>query len=241
MLSREPFEVADGRLLPVVMKGLRGDLHGCSSTAHRPYALVMATRSSDGGPARPAATGARASAGGARASGGVGNQARVVAWVASLIVTDQPTPWLVGDARLIALGGETGLAVDDVGALTDRDGVVVIQAKGRLQLSTKRASAFGGAVDQVVRQFIDGVPAGDSTRPLDEQRDRLVIVGDGRSSQPIKELAKVTERLRTLPAAMPVSSAATNPDQRRALATLLRHVQESWIRVSSTPPSDEDP
>ena len=39
---------------------------------------------------------------------------------------------------------------------------------------------------------------------------------------------------------MPVPSVATNPDQRRALATLLRHVQESWTTIFSTPPSDEE-
>lgn len=200
----------------------------------------MDARESGGGGRRSVPPSARASAGGARTSGGAGNQARVAAWLGSLIIADQPAPWLPGDARVIALGGETGLAVDDVGALTDRDGLLAIQAKGRLQLSTQRTSAFRGAVDQVVRQFIDGVPAGDRTRPVDEQRDRLVIAGDGRSSQPIKELAAVTERLRTLPSALPLSSVATNADQRRALATLLSHVRDSWTMASSTPPSDEE-
>lgn len=189
---------------------------------------------------RLASAGGRASAGGARTSGGVGNQARVAAWVASLILANQPPRWLVPDARLIALGGETGLAVDDVGALTDRDGIVVIQAKGGLQLSKLRTSEFARAVDQVVCQFIDGVPAGDRSRPVDDQRDRLVIAGDGRSSRAIKELATVTERLRTLPSTVPLSSVSTNANQDRALATLLSHVRESWTAMSSSDPSDEE-
>jgi hypothetical protein len=189
---------------------------------------------------RTAASGARASAGGARASGGVGNQARIAAWVGSLILADQPPKWLIGDARLIALGGETGLAVDDVGALTDRDGLLLIQAKGRLQLSSRPTSEFARAVDQVVRQFIDGVPTSSGRRPIDEQRDRLVIAADGRSSVPIKELATVTNRLRTLPAARPISSVATNARQKRALTTLLSHIRESWTATSSSDPSDEE-
>lgn len=185
-------------------------------------------------------TGARASAGGARASGGVGNQARVAAWLAALIVAEQPAPWLSGNDQLVALGGETGLAVDDVGGLTDQDGLLAIQAKGRLHLATQETSALRAAVDQVVRQFIDGVPTEDGgNRGVDAQRDRLVIAGDGRSSQAIKELEVVTERLRTLPSAMQLSTVATNTDQRRALDMLLSLTRTSWTAATSSPPSDE--
>jgi hypothetical protein len=151
-------------------------------------------------------------------------------------------PWLAGAARLVAVGGETGLPVDDVGALTDSNGFVVIQAKGRLTLSRQRTAALADAVDQVVRQFLDGVPDGDSdsTRPVDEVRDRLVIAGHGRSSQPIRELGKVTMRLRTLPSAVPMSSAATNQVQARGLTTLIAHIRHAWRTATSTNPSDED-
>jgi hypothetical protein len=131
--------------------------------------------SSQGSQVHPAPSAARASAGGARASGGIGNQARVTAWIGSLILANQPTPWLLDDSRLIAVGEETGLAVDDVAALTDRDGFIVIQAKGRLRLSKRRTSEFAKAVDQIVCQFISGVPDGNGRRPIDERRDRLVI------------------------------------------------------------------
>lgn len=189
---------------------------------------------------RPSAGGPRASAGGARAAGGVANQARVTAWLASLIVAHQPAPWFVGQVDLVAVGGETGLAVDDVGAVTDRDGLVVIQAKGRLVLSTQRTSAFADAVQQVVQQFLSGVPDGDRTRPVDEGMDRLVIAGDGRSSRPIKELGAVCARLRTMPLAMPLSSAATNEVQARGLEILLSQVRAAWVASTSTEPADED-
>jgi hypothetical protein len=70
---------------------------------------------------------ASGSAGGARAAGGIDNQARVAAWLTSLVVTDQPVPWLPDGARVEAVGGDTGLAMDDVGALSDRGGLVAIQ------------------------------------------------------------------------------------------------------------------
>ena len=200
----------------------------------------MRNGSSQGAEPRAASSSAaRASAGGARASGGVGNQARVAAWLGSLILANQPTPWLV-DTPLIAVGGETGLAVDDVAGLTDREGFILIQAKGRLQMSNRRTSEFAKAVDQVVCQFIYGVPTGNGSRPIDERRDRLVIAGDGRSSAAIKELAIVTGRLRALPAVMPIPSAAKNARQQRALATLVNHVRESWIASSLSHPSDEE-
>jgi hypothetical protein len=170
----------------------------------------------------------------------VGNQAGVAAWIASLIVADQPAPWLPGDAGLVAVGGETGFPVDDVGALTESNGLVVIQAKGRLVVSSQRTSAFAEAVNQIVRQFLDGVSDGDNTRPVDEGRDRLVIAGDSRSSQPIRELGKVTARLRTLPSAVPMTSAATNEVQGRGLATLIAHVRYAWTAATSTDPSEED-
>lgn len=130
--------------------------------------------------------------------------------------------------------------MDDVGALTDVEGVVVIQAKGRLELSKQRTSAFGDAADQIVHQFLTGVPHGDRTRPVDEALDRLVIAGDNRSSKPIRELGKVTARLRTLPSAMPLLSAATNKDQTRALATLLAHLRDAWTTATLANPSEDD-
>jgi hypothetical protein len=75
---------------------------------------------------------------------------------------------------------------------------------------------------------------------VDEGRDRLVIAGDSRSSQAIRELREVTGRLRALPLTMPLSSAATNEVQGRGLATLLARVRESWAAATSMEPSDED-
>ncbi len=188
-----------------------------------------------------AASGRRASAGGARGAGGVVNQANVTAWLASLVVAEQPAPWLPG-AAILAVGGETGLDVDDVGAVTDRGGFLVVQAKGSLRLSGQPTSAFGQAVGQVVGQYLAGLPdeGRESRRAIDAARDRLAIVGDGRSSQPVRELATVTARLRTLPDEMPLSSAATSLVQVRALTTLLDQLRGAWTAATDIEPSEED-
>ena len=148
--------------------------------------------------------GRRASAGGARAAGGIDNQARVAAWAAGMIVTSAPVLWLPSDVRVEAVGGDTGMAIDDVGALTDRGGLVAIQAKGGLRLDRKQGSALGAAVDQVVDQFRTGIPDGEQVRPVDPDRDRLVILGNGTSSAAIRALGDVTSRLRTLPVTLPL-------------------------------------
>jgi hypothetical protein len=80
--------------------------------------------------------GRRGSAGGARAAGGIDNQARVAAGMASMVVTGQSAPWLAG-AGVEAVGGDTGMAMDDVAALTDRGGVIAVQAKGGLTRSSR--------------------------------------------------------------------------------------------------------
>ncbi|MDP9386848.1 MAG: hypothetical protein M3Q48_02690 [Actinomycetota bacterium] len=159
-----------------------------------------------------------------------------------LTVAEQPAPWILDGPMLVAVGGETGLEVDDVGAITDRGGFLVVQAKGALRLTSQRTGAFGEAIDQVVAQFIGGLPdyGREDLRPIDVSRDRLVVAGDGRSSQPVRELSTVTSRLRTLPEAMPIPSAATSAVQRTALATLLGHIRAAWSSAACVEPGEAE-
>lgn len=204
--------------------------------------MYVCARQGRGASGRSITSGSRASAGGARSAGGVLNQANVTAWLAALAVAEQPAPWVPDGAIVVALGGETGLAVDDVGAITDRGGFLVVQAKGSLRLTAQRTGAFAQAVDQVVAQFTAGLPddGREDSRPIDETRDRLVIAGDGRSSQAVRELATVTSRLRTLPDEVPISSAATSAVQTRALTTLLSHVRAAWSAAVGSDASEAD-
>lgn len=182
--------------------------------------------------------GRRSSAGGKRAAGGIDDQARVAAWIGSLIVSGRPAPWLPHDVRLEAVGSDTGLAMDDVGVLTDRGGVLAIQAKGRLKLEKTEASALAEAIEQAVAQFLDGVPDGAAIRPVDAERDRLIVLGSGSSSGAIRSLATLSDRLRTLPDGLPLESAATDKPQDNALPVLLAHIRRAWLGHANEEPTD---
>jgi hypothetical protein len=131
------------------------------------------------------------------------------------------------------LGGQTGQAVDDVGAVTSRRGYVFLQAKHRLVLSQSTTSDLADAVDQVVRQYFEGAP-GDATgarRPLEPGRDALVICTDAVGSVPVKRhLANVVSRVATHPAELPLEQAAKNDPERSALKTLVAHLESAFAR-----------
>jgi hypothetical protein len=133
--------------------------------------------------------------------------------------------------------------MDDIGAITDRGGFVFIQAKLRLQLGEDTGSPLADALDQAVRQFIDGAPSGpDGTRrPHEPGRDALVICTDAAASAPVRaDLRTVTTRLAGHPRELPLDQVANNPGERRALRVLLGHLRAAFgKRANGTPPSEE--
>ena len=107
----------------------------------------------------------RASAGGAGNSGGVANENRNLAWVAAYAAADVPLPIArTSGIRVEHVGGQTGMGVDDVGVITDQRGFVLIQAKKNLGLDKRPGSPLGKALDQVVEQYLAGVPDGSGRR-----------------------------------------------------------------------------
>ena len=133
--------------------------------------------------------------------------------------------------------------MDDIGAITDRGGFVFIQAKLRLQLGEDTGSPLAEALDQAVRQFIDGAPQGpDGTRrTLEPGRDALVICTDAAASAPVRnDLRAVITRLAGHPMELPLDHVANNPGERRALRALLAHLRAAFAnRANGTPPSEE--
>lgn len=186
------------------------------------------------------AAGRAASAGGARVAGGVSNQARVAAWVGAHVVAGTHLPLLSTSGAIEAVGVETALAVDDVAALADDGGVIVIQAKGGLQLRREPSSDLGGAARQIVRQYREGVPTPDGVRPVEPDRDALAIIGDGGSSQQIRRLARVCSRIRSLPDGIQYETAARTKAEASALHCLLEHLQREWRSVLGSPPTEAD-
>jgi hypothetical protein len=166
---------------------------------------------------------------------GTGLEARIFAWFAAHLLARKslPVDWGLTETELEFVGGQTGQAVDDVGVVTSRRGYVFVQAKHRLTLSQSANSDLANAVDQVVRQYFEGVPddpAG-ARRPLEPSRDVLVICTDSAGSVPVKRhLANVVKRIVTHPAELPLGQAAKNDSERSALDALLEHLKPAFAR-----------
>jgi hypothetical protein len=149
----------------------------------------------------------------------------------------------VNAARVEEIGGQTGQEMDDLGAITERRGFVFVQAKHRLQLGGAARSPLGDALDQAVRQFIDGVPQDrdGSRRRLEPGRDALVICTDAVASTPVRaHLRTVVDRMSSYPEALPLDQLAKNAEERRALNTLFAHLRAAFTsRAGGMPPSDD--
>jgi hypothetical protein len=101
----------------------------------------------------------RASSGGSGGARGVGLQDLVFAWAASYLVAEAPLPGLSLPGRVVQIGAQTGLDVDDVAVLTDQSAFALFQAKAGLKLGKAEDSPLAEAVRQLVTQYLTGPPA----------------------------------------------------------------------------------
>jgi len=175
----------------------------------------------------------RSSAGGAGTAGGVRHEGRCVAWLAAHMLTETPLPEWASGRLVVGVGGQTGRPVDDVGGLTDADGWVCVQAKKNLARSDAPDSDLAAALEQLVVIRVEGVPDRppnqDELRPLDPQVDRVLILTDDEAPMTIAEaMARLVDRLRAWPEAVPLVEAATKAGERRALITLRGHLERLW-------------
>ena len=138
--------------------------------------------------------------------------------------------WASGQ-RVLSVGGQTNRPVDDVGLVTESGGWVTIQAKKGMRLGSKAGSPLAEALRQLVEIDQVGVPDGASEllRPLDADRDLVLILSD--DSAPLRvnaHMAPLTNRLRMLPATVPLADAAPNGDEEKALGLLKDHLGKAW-------------
>ena len=180
------------------------------------------------------------SGGGAAAQAGMDYQNRVAAWVAVRILTEQESapPWdLSSDTTLEFIRCETEQPVDDLLVGTSHQGHIFVQVKHSLNLSSSSDSPFASVIDQFVRQFIAhrGINHKNHPweRPLDSERDRLLLVSSPGSSAPIRQhLPSVLRRLRSLSQDEGISRAVTNEKESDALTRLRECLAHSWNRVT---------
>ncbi|MFF9800839.1 NACHT domain-containing protein [Streptomyces rochei] len=186
----------------------------------------------------------RSSAGGAGAARGTGNEPRIFAWFAAHALARQRLPeWLAPNARVLAVGLQTAYAMDDGGVRTEpadeagsggAEGRLFIQSKSGLTLSESGTSDLAAAIDQAVAQWHVGIAG----RRLEEKRDRLVIVTDAASSQPVqKDLYRViNNRLATAPD----EPAGRNSEEETALRVLRGHVERAWRAQTGREPGTNE-
>jgi hypothetical protein len=159
------------------------------------------------------------------------------------MLAEVPLPAWASGRRVVAVGGQTGRPVDDVGLVTDDDGWVMIQAKKGLQVGEAESSALAEALRQVVEIHAEGVPDRppwtERVRSIDADRDLVLVLTDQSATATVdRYLVPVTNRLRDLPDAVPLADMATNEDEERALRVLREHLARYWPESQEFTDSD---
>lgn len=184
------------------------------------------------------------SAGGRAEAAGGGYETLVAAWYCVRILLSRlahPLFDLPANTRLLTLRSQSGEEVDDVNCRTSDDGVVLIQVKRSVGLTTGETSPLAKALDQFVRQqkaasehLSDAVLG----RPLDPVRDRLVLAT--RSTAPTKIKGALTRLLRGLrdqPDEALLSDIALSDEERKVAGVVETHIRRSWLAAYGSAPT----
>lgn len=187
----------------------------------------------------------RRTGGGAATQGGVNFQNRVAAWICVNILTERPSFPIGSQGAAAYARFETAEPIDDILAGSANGGHGFVQAKRTLALSSAEDSDLASTIDQFVRQYVSVGGTSDTRpwrrRPLDTSKDVFVLATTPESSAPVRvDLAAVLNRLRDLTAEQPLTDAATNTGQRKALDILIAHVSRSWRTAAGADPADSD-
>jgi hypothetical protein len=176
------------------------------------------------------------SVGGRAMSGGAEYQARVVAWMAVRLLTGRPLPWdLPNDPWPVRIHMETTDVTDDSRVETSTGGYVWLQAKRRIAVAS---SDFGKAIDQMVRQVIQGRSSRTTREPIRSDTDRLVLVTSRDSpASTVRHLRTVLDRLH---AATPLSEVARSKEEAKVSVRLLDEARTAWERATGRPPRDDE-
>lgn len=190
----------------------------------------------------------RRSAGGAATAGGMDFQHRVSAWVAVHILAEKSaTPlWdLSYDTTSEWFRCESEQPVDDLMVGTSSSGIVLAQIKRTVQLSKAVDSELASAFDQFVRQFATcRSKSGGSQlwdRPLDPNKDRLVLIISPSSSNPVQvHLCKVLSKLQHRIGDRSIDNIASNAIEHNAFSIAQKHVNNTWRAIYGVGSSPEE-
>lgn len=176
-----------------------------------------------------------ANGGGAATSSGILFQQQLGAHFAAQILSGSRLDARLGlgEASPVWLRFETEAPVDDILVATSADGFIAIQAKTTLSLSDDKKNPFYRTVEQFVRQWLtcrDGNGSLEWNRPLDSDKDRLVLAVSTRAPASIRE---------ELPVALSLFSqhgpGAMNKRQAKAFSIFERCISAAWGNITSEP------
>ncbi|ECT6332142.1 ATP-binding protein [Salmonella enterica subsp. enterica serovar Cerro] len=176
-----------------------------------------------------------ANGGGAATSSGILFQQQLGAHFAAQILSGSRLDARLGlgEASPVWVRFETEAPVDDILVATSADGFIAIQAKTTLSLSDDEKSPFYRTVEQFVRQWLtcrDGNGSLEWNRPLDSDKDRLVLAVSTRAPASIRE---------DLPAALSLfsqrSPGAMNQRQAKAFSIFEHCISAAWGNITSEP------
>ena len=182
-------------------------------------------------------------AGGSAMHAGARFQNQVTAWLAAKMLAERPAEPIAPRGKLTYIAAESGEAVDDILAGTDRGAFAFVQTKRKISLSALEDSELEGVVNQAVRQIVATVEPDKRpwSRPLSPNSDRLLLVTSSDSPTTIKtHLKSVLSRVGGLKPDQTIRDAAKNDGETDALATILKLLDREWRKVTVAPPTDDE-
>jgi hypothetical protein len=174
------------------------------------------------------------SGGKAEASGG-NYETLVITWYAHSVLlggASQPPFDLHADTQIVSLTCQSDAPVDDVNAVTSNAGIILVQAKRSVDMSSVATSSFAGALDQFVRQ-VQACAAADPkhawSRRLDPARDRLVLATrSASSSKVIETFPELLRRIRDRSEVRTLAQVAMSQAEKNVANTVESNLKRSW-------------
>jgi len=175
------------------------------------------------------------SGGKAEASGG-NYETLVATWYAHSVLLGgiaQPPFDLHTDTQIVSFTCQSDAPVDDVNANTGDAGIIFVQAKRSVDMSSAATSSFAGALDQFVRQ-VKACAAADPkhawSRPLDPSRDRLILATRSASSSKVTEtLPELLRRIRDRSDVRTLKQVAVSQTEKMAAKTVETNLNRSLL------------
>ncbi len=168
--------------------------------------------------------------------GGADYQARVTAWVAVHMLAEKDAEAPFGlNASVTRIACESSEPVDDLIVATDTGPVAYVQVKRTVSLSSNEQSELASAVDQFVRQFVQGnTPTETSEDPSNAAHDRFVLAVGAAAPASIRVILRsALERVRRYPDHELLTDGLSK-EEGRALNVVTQHIRASWKEATGS-------